>query len=140
MSDELPLDLPTRLQYAYHIPHALADLHGIEYPSGGIQRLFPEIKADNVMINLNGDEKLSAFSDSLLRKRNAISGMPCPYYSEKYPVHWGHGSKPVEHSAPGYPPLDEKVDMFGLGGILFYILTGNHPIGGCSRGEATLAL
>jgi serine/threonine protein kinase len=51
----------------------------------------------------------------------------CPYYTNRVPLSWGVGYRPYEFSIANYPPIDENIDIFGLGGVLYYILEGNDP-------------
>jgi hypothetical protein len=51
----------------------------------------------------------------------------CPYYTNQVPLSWGVGYRPYEFSIDNYPPINENIDIFGLGGVLYYILEGKDP-------------
>lgn len=123
------LDLPTKFLYSYQVSKAVADMHGFDYPTTMNSTVaHRDMKTDNIMIAGDGTAKLNDFNDSILRFWNVTSGTTkCPFYNPKFPLHWGNGYKPVEMSAAGYPPLEDSLDVFGLGGILYYILVGRNP-------------
>eukprot|EP00539_Tryblionella_compressa_P004340 CAMPEP_0178751290 /NCGR_PEP_ID=MMETSP0744-20121128/10451_1 /TAXON_ID=913974 /ORGANISM="Nitzschia punctata, Strain CCMP561" /LENGTH=422 /DNA_ID=CAMNT_0020404933 /DNA_START=152 /DNA_END=1420 /DNA_ORIENTATION=- len=126
--DDKELDLSAKFRFAYEVARGMADLHGVDYPSGkNATIVHRDLKPSNLLVGMDGHAKISDFNDSILRKWNKTSGEPCAYYNREYPLHWGNGFKPVEHAAKGYPKLDEKIDIFGLGGLLFYVLVGKDP-------------
>lgn len=84
--------------------------------------------------------KLGDFNNSILRKWNTTSQRPCPYYNSPYEPSWGLGYKPLEHSSHGFPPLDESVDVFGVGGLLYYVLVGKDPYFQYPKGSETRAM
>jgi serine/threonine protein kinase len=131
------LPLSQKVWYAYHVAHAMADVHGFDYPVNNNHNsnyvvnatvAHRDIKTDNILISKEGIAKLNDFNDSVLRRWNRTSGTAaCPYYSKGFPLHWGNGFKPVEMASKQYPPLDETLDVFGLGGLLYTILVGHMP-------------
>jgi Protein kinase domain len=134
-------ELPHKYRMMLQIAQAMSDMHGIDYPSGtNATVVHRDLKPSNIMMGLDGKAKLGDFNDSILRKWNKTSGEPCPFYNDRYPLHWGLGYKPAEHAASGYPPLDEKMDVFGLGGLLFFVLTKENPFGEFEKENMTAAI
>ena len=68
------------------------------------------------------------------------SAPACPYYMNKVPVSWGAGYRPYEFSVEGYPPLNDNVDVFGLGSVLYYILEGKDPYEMYTMGQEELEI
>lgn len=149
----------SKFQCAAQLAFGLADLHGIDYPGGNNATIVHgDIKPENMFLTRTrraagnrrsgGSKsgrsssstmmaKLGDFNISVLRKWNKTSHKPCPHYHNEYPLDWGLGYKPVEHSQKGYPPLDESIDVFGIGGVLYYILVGKDPYFRYPKGNET---
>jgi serine/threonine protein kinase len=122
------IDLHAKYQLALQVVKGMVDIHGIDYPSGtNATIVHRDLKPSNLMMFKNQKVKFGDFNDSHLRQWNKTSGEPCPFYNRGYPMHWGLGYKPAEHAAQGYPRLDEKMDIYGLGGLLFFFLAEHNP-------------
>ena len=80
---------------------------------------------------------LGDFNNAVLRKWNKTSHKPCPHYHVEYDPSWGLGYKPIEHSQKGHPALDESVDVFGIGGVFYYVLVGTDPYFRYNKGNET---
>ena len=84
--------------------------------------------------------KLGDFNNSILRKWNRTGSAPCPHYQGATRLSWGLGYKPPEQSAGGGRPLDGSIDVFGVGGVLYYLLVGKDPYFRYPPGEEESAI
>jgi hypothetical protein len=139
------LSLATKIRYSYQLASALADLHGMDYPSGtNATVVHRDVKTDNILIANDGTLKLNDFNDAVLlnwnqttinntnatntnNNTNATKTCKCAFYNKAFPIQWGLGFTPWEMARKGFPPLDESVDVFGLGGVLYHVLVGRAP-------------
>jgi serine/threonine-protein kinase len=126
---EGPLDVARTLNIAHRIARALAEAHVL----GIIHR---DIKPENIFITHAGPEQdlvkvldfgiaklLSETSDSKLTYTGAIFGTPA-YISPE--------------AARGLP-ITPASDVYGLGGLIYFMLTGSPPFTGRSPTEVLLA-
>jgi serine/threonine protein kinase len=80
------LPLSQKVRYAYHVAHAMADVHGFDYPVNNNNNYIlnatvahRDIKTDNIIISKEGIAKLDDFNDSVLRNWNRTAGTTtCP--------------------------------------------------------------
>ena len=105
-----------RLKYAVNIAQAVADIHDVD-GEGNTTIVHRDLKADNIVF-VNGQIKVNDFNSAVLLMWNAKRQQPCKF-QKNWKVPWFDGG--LEY------PFTEKVDVFCLGGLLFYVLTGHDP-------------
>jgi hypothetical protein len=119
---EGPLTIAEACEAGRQIADALATAHG----AGTIHR---DIKPSNVMIDRLGRVKLLDFGLAHLAEAS----------TESLDTSLGRLLGTLDYMAPEqadcHRPLDARVDLFGLGATLFYLLTGQPPHGDRSRGS-----
>ena len=119
-------DSERKLGLATDIAQGFADLHGVEKDERiGLGIVHNDISSSNfVLANPDGPVKLNDFNAAKVQCwRNQDKGS-CGYYSsEKF----GGGRRRIDVRAPeellGGNVLTEKIDVYGLGSILYFILT-----------------
>jgi serine/threonine-protein kinase len=126
LAERGPLPLADAVALGRRLCDALAYAHG----RGVVHR---DIKPENVLLDDDGRPKLSDFGIARL-------------------VDPGSGESPLTRPSvvlgtPGYlapearagAPVDPRMDVYALGAVLFYALTGRHPDGATLSGSALAA-
>ena len=134
----LPLQL---LQIAWRLAEGVASLHAERGASrgggggggGGLRIIHRDLDASNIMLTKNNtdgtwDVRLDDFNQAYILKYRDSHGEVCSYHDEFV---CGDDGRRVDVRAPEEcydvdkvrPFLSEKVDVYGLGVVLYYILT-----------------
>ena len=134
-----PLDETQKTLYAAQVTRALWDLQRVDTNDDPNNKdntrnttiIHGDIKSSNLILVPSKKHgliaKLNDFNNSILRKWNVTSQKPCPHYADKFNPSWAMGYQPLEQTAGEGTPLDETVDIFGVGAVLYYILMGKDP-------------
>jgi len=107
-----------RLRYAWQVAKAVADLHevGNIYDSAAIAHT--DISTDQFLW-VNGMFQLNDFNRARFIRWNSVKQEPCKFVISKNP---GKNRSPEEYIKG--TPLNEKIDVYSLGNILYSILMG----------------
>jgi serine/threonine protein kinase len=122
---DYPLTAFQKLRLSLDIAIGIANLHDI---SGNkiASIVHNDLKPNNIVL-VNGRAKLNDFNDGELLQWNQTSQSQCGF--RRNPVeNWARYRAP-EQAREG-ELLSEKVDVFALGSMLVYILTGRYPFDG----------
>merc|ERR1711862_507644 len=83
--------------------------------------VYKDLKPDNIVLSKDGILKLSDFNDSELLKWNVTSNTQCFFRRKRWKANFHSPEEVWEY------PLTYKLDIYALGGILYYILVGYNP-------------
>mmetsp|Transcript_46634 Transcript_46634/g.68924 ORF Transcript_46634/g.68924 Transcript_46634/m.68924 type:complete len:568 (-) Transcript_46634:51-1754(-) len=115
-----------KVEYARDLAMALSAAHG----GNNVTLVHRDMKADNIVINHDGILKLNDFNDGELLHWNKSSSTQCHFRKMLWNPTWKSNEEVREL------PLTEKVDVYALGGLLYFILTeGDKPYKGLSWKE-----
>jgi len=118
---------PLSERRALELAHALAGALGYAHSQGVIHR---DVKPDNVLLGKDGAIKLTDFGlAKLLREdlRLTQSGIA---------IGTPHYISPEQVSASRY--IDHRADLYGLGALLYHMVTGRVPFDGRNNNEIML--
>ena len=116
-----------KLRLSIEIAESLADLHGID-GDDNVTIVHRDFKPQNVLVGNDGKMKVTDFNDAAVLFWNTTSNRQCRFSYHRFPPHWAAGFKPHEQ-ALGKRDLTSAIDVYALGGFLFFILTGSPPFG-----------
>jgi len=118
-----------KLEYALNLSKVVADMHSVHTSNNYSSALIHgDLDASNV-VAAHGRLKLIDFHQALLIPWSRTTNSPC------YPSNRPTGPA-IDTRAPDIAKgdtLDEKVDIYGLGALLFYILTEGARLYHCER-------
>lgn len=112
------------LDVAIQLSHALADFHGAGGNEESATAVWRNLKSQNVLF-VNGKLKINDFDDSILFRRNATDASTCKFQLDAQ-VYQNKTYQPPELCYSGRD-LDEKIDIYALGGLLYGLLTRGRP-------------
>eukprot|EP00816_Leptocylindrus_hargravesii_P006981 CAMPEP_0196821732 /NCGR_PEP_ID=MMETSP1362-20130617/80672_1 /TAXON_ID=163516 /ORGANISM="Leptocylindrus danicus, Strain CCMP1856" /LENGTH=359 /DNA_ID=CAMNT_0042201047 /DNA_START=578 /DNA_END=1654 /DNA_ORIENTATION=- len=119
-----------KLQLSLDIATGIANMHDISGKDNATI-VHNDLKPDNIVI-VNGRAKLNDFNDGELLRWNQSTQSHCGF--RRNPVEpWVRYRAPEQ--ARKNELLNEKVDVFALGSILLYVLTGKKPFAGESMSD-----
>lgn len=107
-----------KLEMARAVAHGIADMHEL----GGVDNatiVHKDLKPANIVI-LNGTLKLNDFNDGEFLMWNTHKNRTCGFRRRRWTPTY-HSPEEVWEAL-----LSEKVDVYALGAIIFYIMTGGH--------------
>jgi hypothetical protein len=114
-----------KLSLAIQLANALADFHSAgSHDDDIVTAVWRNLKSQNVLF-VNGKLKINDFDDSILVRRNESTGKACTFQLDAN-VYQNKTYQPPELCYSGQD-LDEKIDIYALGGILYGILTRARP-------------
>lgn len=127
IKQEKELTPPKMLQYAVDLSRLVADMHSID--EDYVSLIHQDVEASNIVF-VGGDKpKIIDFHSSLLIQWNATANQPCLLYIMA-----------SIRRADTLPPeiirddvVTEKVDVYSLGALFFYILTKGARLYHCER-------
>jgi len=126
VAQENRLEPTTMLKYAVDISRAVANMHSID--KDYVTLIHRDLDASNTVF-IKGKPKIIDFHASLFVPWNASGSQPCRpkiVASLKRP-----DTLPPEMMRDD--TQDEKIDVYGLGGVMFYILTNGARLYHCER-------
>jgi hypothetical protein len=106
-----------KLLYSWQAAAALADVHTLGMKNDHAAVAHTDITTDQFLW-MDGMYKLNDFNRARYLRWNYWIKSPCKFYVGKNP---GRHRSPEEYK---YDDLDEKIDVFSLGNVLYSILTG----------------
>lgn len=124
-----------KLDLARQLAHALADFHGVGGNDENATAVWRNLKSQNILF-VNGKLKITDFDDSILFRRNATDGSACKF-SLDASVYVNRTYQPPELCFSGLD-LDEKIDIYALGGLLYQLLTRQRPYNDIRDNQAEL--
>ena len=80
-----------------------------------------DIKPDNFVISYDGTVKLNDFNDVQLIYQNTTTNGPCLFRRNRWSPYYQSPEEAMEL------PLTPAVDIFALGGVIWYLLTNHRP-------------
>jgi len=111
------------LEYATQVALALAELHNFD-AEGEATVVYKDLKPPNLRVNSVGELKLIDFNDAELMQWNATvvgNKSRCEIFRRSWPSPYNSPEDLKEI------PLSELGDVYALGGIIYFILTGENP-------------
>jgi serine/threonine protein kinase len=123
-----------KLSLARDAALALADLHNTD-ELGNTTIAHRDLKTQNIIF-VDGQLKLNDFNDAYLLQWNTTSNRQCGFAYQPFVPRWAKGFKPIEQ-AKNFFPLTENIDIYALGGILFFILLEHNPYSGVPDEDVT---
>ena len=127
-----PLD---KLRYATYMAEGLADIHSVA--STGDDKsmaslIHNDINMDNVLLGYRNGKTMPIFNDfniAIFPKKNVQTGQPCTFKGRFANPQWMSPEQlsvsDENHLTIG--SLNEKIDVYALGNILFKVVNGNSP-------------
>jgi mitogen-activated protein kinase kinase kinase 7 len=108
-----------RLRLALGVAKGVAALHSIV----GGPIVHGDLQAKQFLVDVDGTIKLNDFNRCRFIAHHNDTKQACPIRIPQAP---GAARAPEEYD---FKPLNEQIDMYSLGHVLFTILTGKHPWG-----------
>lgn len=121
LADKKRKEYGERLRIARDIASGLRDVHTIDYDDNNATFVHMDINPANV-VSIGGTLKLNDFNIGVPRLWNSTSQKACGIPTQYPNPQW---RSPEE--AAGSNALDEKIDVFSLGHILFRLICGHEP-------------
>ena len=109
------------LQIAYHVAEALADVHNVDM-EGRASIAHTDVSADQ-FVSVEGKHiyKINDFNRARLIRWNHVNNTACPFFVKS---NKGKNRSPEEYK---YEAESEKVDVYSMGNVIFFITTGEPP-------------
>ena len=123
------MDPEEKLVIATKIAKAVVDIHSID----GEQQpslVHNDINLANVLLTPDDRPVLNDFNIAVLLKRHSVSGQMCPFVARFPNPQWRSPEEQIykyEEEQNIFPTVNEKVDVYGLGNILYRLLVGKTP-------------
>lgn len=122
-----PTVYKVKLQLAASVAQGLADIHAIDGADQGATMVHYDINPRNIALFAQGRPKINDFNIAELLRYNPATNKTCGFPNRMHQPWW---RAPEEVSLTrGTVLVDEKVDIYALGGVLFHILTTHSPRG-----------
>jgi len=115
-----------KLQIAASIAQGVSDMHSIDEPELGPTLVHYDLNPRNIALFLHGKPKINDFNIAEFLRYDPETNRTCGFPNRMHQPWW---RAPEEVSLTEQVALDEKVDIYSLGSILFHILTTHSPRG-----------
>eukprot|EP00571_Detonula_confervacea_P003372 CAMPEP_0172327398 /NCGR_PEP_ID=MMETSP1058-20130122/59472_1 /TAXON_ID=83371 /ORGANISM="Detonula confervacea, Strain CCMP 353" /LENGTH=356 /DNA_ID=CAMNT_0013044435 /DNA_START=376 /DNA_END=1446 /DNA_ORIENTATION=- len=120
----IALTVRNKAEHVRDIARGLADLHGAESGEESLSMaVYNDLKPPNLVL-MDDRVVLSDFNSGEILLRNVTDGKQCRFQRH----HMGHQNyydSPEELTKAA--PLSEKVDIYALGSVIYYIVVGRDP-------------
>ncbi|KAL7579727.1 hypothetical protein ACA910_021870 [Epithemia clementina (nom. ined.)] len=122
------LDPKNKLEIATKVAQAVVDIHSI----GGADQpslVHNDINLANLIFTEDGRPVLNDFNIAILLKKHNETGETCPFYFRFPNPQWRSPEEQIYSDQQDLePPLvTEKVDVYGLGNVIYRLLVGQSP-------------
>jgi len=124
-----------KLYLAKSVASGVADMHEIDYSVDNATLVHYDLNPRNVAIVKGGHAKINDFNVAEFLQWNRVENKPCKFKG-RFKEPWWRApeeivlvNQTVDGNFDGRPLLDEKVDVYSLGNIIFRLLTGRAPRG-----------
>lgn len=121
-----------RLKMSAQVALGIADIHEIDGPSWNASMVHYDINPRNVATVESGSVKINDFNVAEFSKWDIVNKKPCGFKGRLHEPWWRAPEemiRSVEKDGVEPPFLNEKVDIYALGNVLYRILTGHAPRG-----------
>lgn len=115
-----------KLQLAASIAQGVADIHSIDGPELGVTMVHYDLNPRNIAIFQHGRPKINDFNIAEFLRYDPATNRTCGFPNRMKQPWW---RAPEEVNLTANVEIDEKVDIYSLGAILFHILTTHSPRG-----------
>lgn len=128
--------LTLKLRLATSIAVGISHVHGVILDNNDATELFPagmvhyDLNPRNIAITRGGKPKLNDFNIAEILKYDPTTNETCGFRSRLHEPWW---RAPEEMDLTHQTMVNEKVDVYALGNILFHILTTHSPRGKMQR-------
>jgi serine/threonine protein kinase len=114
-----------KLEYAIDIAQAVADIHGSDNTL-----VHGDMWIGQFLFSADGKLKASDFNQGFFQRWNKVQNIPCPMRRENHlkaskQISAKVMKKPLEQLSG--MPMSEKLDIYGIGVMLYYLLTTCKP-------------
>jgi serine/threonine protein kinase len=122
-----------KLRVAASIATGVADIHGVESMDGRPSMVHYDINPRNVAMCAGGRPKLNDFNIGEFLRWNPETNETCGFPSRMHEPWWRAPEEMNTTVKEDTVRLDEKVDIYALGNVLYHILTTHSPRGKMKR-------
>ena len=117
-----------KLQVASSVAVGLAHVHEIDLPDTRPSMVHYDMNPRNIAITKGGRPKLNDFNTAEFLRWDSTTNKTCGFPSRLHEP-WWRAPEEVNKENTTVRHVDEKVDVYALGNILFHILTTHSPRG-----------
>lgn len=131
--DANKLNSTARLELARKITQGVADIHSIPADDGRMDQptlVHNDINLANLVFTADDRPVLNDFNIAILIMKHNETGKSCPFHSHFPNPQWKAPEEQVDddeesHSKP--PIVNEKIDIYALGNVLYRMIVGGSP-------------
>jgi Protein kinase domain len=129
--DDGKMKADQKLALARQIATGVADIHSIRGDDGHFSAptlVHNDINMANLMFTRDNRPILNDFNIAILVMRHNQTGESCPFYSNFPNPQWKSPEEQVVDGEEIEPPIvNEKIDIYALGNVLFRLAVGSAP-------------
>ena len=107
-----------KVDLAVKVAHSIAALHEVNF-------VHNDINADNIFIGTKNNPKLNDFNIAVLTMKDNRTNATCPFVGHFPNQQWKSPEEQVGPDGNSLGKLNEKVDIYALGNLLFQLATNN---------------
>jgi hypothetical protein len=122
-----------KLRVAASVATGVADIHDVESMDGRPSMVHYDLNPRNVALCAGGKPKLNDFNIAEFLRWNPETNETCGFDSRMHEPWWRAPEEMNMTRATDAVLLDEKVDIYALGNVLYHILTTHSPRGKMKR-------
>jgi serine/threonine protein kinase len=118
-----------RLDLAVQIARGIRDIHSIGNSSQP-SLVHNDVNLANIIVTDDGRPLLNDFNIAVMMMANKTTGQACPYYARYPNPQWRSPEEQVdseEESKLNPPLVNEKIDMYAMGNVLYRMVAGGSP-------------